>query len=244
MKQIYKTVNLINNKIYIGQHNGKRDSYLGSGKRLKYAINKYGRNNFKKTILIEGDFEQGELDELEQYYIKLYNSNNPKIGYNLTKGGLGWLGTKLSTKVRKKMSDAQKNIKRKPLTEEHKHKLRIAKLGKHQSKETILKRSISLSKALTGRKCSDSHIEAIRNSHIGKKMPEEQKLKISISNTNNPKNSKKIYCYNKITNEFIKEYPSINQAARELDVSVGNICSCLKGIFKTSAGYKWTYGNQ
>lgn len=31
---IYKTTNLINNKIYIGQHNGKRKSYIGTGKLI------------------------------------------------------------------------------------------------------------------------------------------------------------------------------------------------------------------
>ena len=49
---IYKTTNLVNGKIYIGQHIGKvNDSYLGSGVVLHNAIRKYGRCNFKREIL-------------------------------------------------------------------------------------------------------------------------------------------------------------------------------------------------
>ena len=46
MKQyyIYLTTNTINNMKYIGKHYGElNDSYLGSGKILKRAIEKYGK---------------------------------------------------------------------------------------------------------------------------------------------------------------------------------------------------------
>ncbi len=48
---IYKTINLINQKFYIGKHAQscdpyQFDGYLGSGKRLNLAIRKYGRANF------------------------------------------------------------------------------------------------------------------------------------------------------------------------------------------------------
>ena len=45
---IYKTTNLINGKIYIGMSKNKKENYLGSGIYLKYAIDKYGKENFKK----------------------------------------------------------------------------------------------------------------------------------------------------------------------------------------------------
>ena len=50
---IYKTTNIVNGKFYIGIHstNDLNDGYIGSGKRLWYSINKYGKEIFKCEIL-------------------------------------------------------------------------------------------------------------------------------------------------------------------------------------------------
>jgi group I intron endonuclease len=95
---IYKTINLITGDMYIGKHKSmymidKR--YKGSGKILKRAFKKYGKDNFKCEILepvnnvptICSSLE--ELNNSEKYYINLYDCvNNPKY-YNLVLGGEG-----------------------------------------------------------------------------------------------------------------------------------------------------------
>lgn len=84
---IYEIKNKINGKIYIGQHSSiELNSYWGSGKLIKYAIDKYGIENFERTVL-EKCFTKGELNEREKYWIK--EKNSIIYGYNLSEGGTG-----------------------------------------------------------------------------------------------------------------------------------------------------------
>lgn len=87
---IYLTTNLKNNKIYIGQHRASQydTKYIGSGKLLKRAIKKYGKESFDNYVIDTAE-NQKELDNKEVYYIKKYNSTDIKIGYNIVKGGNG-----------------------------------------------------------------------------------------------------------------------------------------------------------
>lgn len=84
---IYKTTNLINGKIYIGQHQTFKveNNYLGSGKAFLNAKDFHGKENFKKEII---EFCTKEtLDEREIFWIKELDSKNNDIGYNITDGG-------------------------------------------------------------------------------------------------------------------------------------------------------------
>lgn len=89
---IYKTTNLVNGKIYIGQkmsEPSKSTYYIGSGVKLVNAIKKYGKSNFVKEILCECQ-TQVELNAMEKHYIKLFNSQDNSIGYNILEGGEGF----------------------------------------------------------------------------------------------------------------------------------------------------------
>lgn len=89
MKQyyVYLTTNLVNGKQYIGQHYGELDdSYIGSGNILKKAINKYGKNSFKKDILeICEDYDSVNIAEKE--WIAHYNAVMDENFYNIATGG-------------------------------------------------------------------------------------------------------------------------------------------------------------
>lgn len=87
---IYITTNTLNNKIYIGQHKSESydKKYFGSGLLLNRAIKKYGIDNFKNEIIMWVK-DQEEANEKEKFFIDLYNSRNPEIGYNIVCGGNG-----------------------------------------------------------------------------------------------------------------------------------------------------------
>jgi group I intron endonuclease len=83
---IYKTTNLLNGKIYVGKDEKNNPNYLGSGKILKLAINKNGRDNFKKEILEVCDSRE-ILNDREKYWIESLSATT--LGYNITEGGSG-----------------------------------------------------------------------------------------------------------------------------------------------------------
>ena len=158
---IYKTTNLLNNKIYIGQFNGKQKSYIGGGKYFKRAVKKYGKENFKFEIIIEGDFNRVLTDELEVHYIQLYNSRNPEVGYNIAPGGGGRIAYTLSKEHKDKISNSLKGIKRKPCSEEQKRKISNANKGNSYTK---------------GYKHSQEYKDNCRIRHLGKTIKYSQTL--------------------------------------------------------------------
>ena len=89
---IYKTTCLVNSKIYVGKRKFENDLkqpykiYLGSGKLLKKAIQKYGSSNFNKEILI-CCIDSNSLNEQERFWIKELKASTKGVGYNLTEGG-------------------------------------------------------------------------------------------------------------------------------------------------------------
>ena len=160
---IYKTTNLVNGKIYIGQKKSDKflgEQYLGSGKILKQAITKYGQSNFK-VILLEECQNKIDLNQKEIYWISKYNSINKDLGYNIAECGQGG---GLGKEVNQKISLAL--IGRK-LSEETKQKLRVPK-----SEETKLK----LSNSHKGKHLSDEHKKKISESNKGKPSPSKGKI--------------------------------------------------------------------
>jgi len=85
---IYKITNIINNKYYIGMHQTENinDNYMGSGKLIKRAIQKYGIENFKKEILHIFDNEK-DMKNKEKELVVL-----DEMSYNLCDGGKGGFG--------------------------------------------------------------------------------------------------------------------------------------------------------
>lgn len=94
---IYKIVNNLNNKIYIGKTTNVDRRWLchkynafnrKSSQPLYKAIRKYGIDNFSIYIIDSADIKD-DLNYKEIYWIDYYKSNKSRNGYNRTKGGDG-----------------------------------------------------------------------------------------------------------------------------------------------------------
>lgn len=92
---VYKITNKINNKVYIGitirtlqERWNEHRSRIEERKHchLYAAMLQYGVENFI-IEQIDSALTKEELYEKEQYYISLYDSQNPNKGYNMTSGG-------------------------------------------------------------------------------------------------------------------------------------------------------------
>lgn len=253
MACIYKITNLVNNKFYIGLtsktldvrfngHCNNKNSKVNKNCLLHKALRKYGIDNFKKEVLIEGDFNKKLLGELEKHYIRLYNSyiGTNKLGYNLTTGGEGTSNKIITDEIRKNMSNAQKG---RINTEESKIKASISMMGRKPSKETLIKMSI----AQKGRIITEEAKTKISNTLMGhsynKGIPksEEHKLKLKEANLKLIKEGyripfcKYVYQYD-LNKNLIKIFNTVTEASKELKMTKNKILDYSRGI-KTHSNY-------
>lgn len=162
---VYKIINLVNEKWYIGSHrtnetsieNCINDGYIGSGTLLLKAYEKYGIENFKKEILCltENAYETEELILTE------LNAKSDKMSYNLKNTG--------TAPPINRMLGVDNPMYGKDFSDEHRFNLLLAKernpswnkgkfgkdsihFGRKRNPETGQK----ISKALIGNRCSES----------------------------------------------------------------------------------------
>ncbi len=195
---IYCFENLINGKKYVGQaHNIERriyehEYYLRKGNdksvALQRAVNKYGLENFKTSIVEKCPRES--MSEREIYWISFYKSNNKNYGYNLSSGGeKGLFGYKFGDDFGKKVSIAKKAMNWHP-SQEQKDKVSLFHKGRKRSEETKKKMSENHSRFWLGKKASAETIEKLKIAHggenayqFGKKSPNASSQYYGVSKT-------------------------------------------------------------
>lgn len=188
---IYITRNLINDKIYIGQHTTLNidDGYLGSGNLIKQAVKKYGKKNFKVRFCCFCK-NQEQLDDQEKFWIQYFDSIDN--GYNLSEGGysvIGEIGRQKSIENRRRKLKSgeivvwNKGTKGLYSEEHRKHLSNIAKSRKH-SFESNKKRSIKLKGRIVSQKTKEKSKQTkINNGTYRKPMSKVQKDYLRKINT-------------------------------------------------------------
>lgn len=177
---VYKIINTLNNRYYIGVHKttNPNDSYYGSGLVIKEAIKKHGKENFIKEILFTFENKEDAYNK-EKELVNSETLKDPLI-YNVQVGGVPTIDW---TKDRKEIFSKNMSGKNHPLfgkhhTEDTKKKISESGKGRKHSKETLDK---IVATRLQNKK---------PNPKKGKPLTEEDKLKKSIA----AKNRIKIEC--------------------------------------------------
>ena len=87
---VYITEHISKGKFYIGKKSFANNwrTYLGSGKYLKRAIDKYGKDDFKRHIVHISESDE-ESCEVEKELIIKYNAIDDEMFYNIHEGGSG-----------------------------------------------------------------------------------------------------------------------------------------------------------
>ena len=133
MYYIYLIVNNVNGKTYVGQRKSSKewyeDKYIGSGKHLGLAKQKYGIENFEK-FLIQYCYSKEETDKAEKFWIAEYRSRG-KAEYNIANGGDGGYTGPHSDETKQRMSVTRKGRHH---SEETKRKISEAMKGKNKGK--------------------------------------------------------------------------------------------------------------
>lgn len=233
---VYKVINKINNKMYVGKTNGnlfdrkrkhERISLRSKNTYFHNALNKYGFDNFEWSILCETDSES-KLNALEKFYIAAYR----KIGklYNMTDGGEGKNGWKPSSETLLKMSQSKIGNKN-PFFGKHFNPESIKKLSESRKGKATGKRNGMFGVNRKGEKSpnynrifSDEWCKNISLSRIGKKNPAARSVK------------------NIDTNEI---FFTIKEAAEWCGLKHSStILRNISGKLKTAGGYHWEYADR
>jgi len=129
---VYKITHKQSGKFYVGMHRTKNldDGYMGSGKLIKRAIDKYGVDQFDKEILHIFDNEDEMIRKEKDLVTRNFCLREDT--YNIKNGGKGgWNHIKVNGMFGKKQSKKQRDIARKTIKTNSERWIKSEKCKKH-----------------------------------------------------------------------------------------------------------------
>lgn len=199
---VYLVTNLLNDMIYVGVHRQDKnpydfDGYLGSGRYIKFAVGKYGKENFiRKTLFVYDNHEDAFAKEAEivndEFVLRedTYNTVNGGSTPILCGEKNGFYGKKHTQetldKIQKTKFEHYGPEGYKPPKEVIERRMETQRkyFASEESKKTREKLSI----AATGRIKSPETRKKISIAHTGKIISDETRLKLSNTKLDQWKN--------------------------------------------------------
>lgn len=205
---VYCFVNQATEKYYVGITDRTIDyrwrkhvisANNGSDYHFHRAIRKYGEESFVGLVIEECSSIE-ELKSAERRWILFLVSNNPEYGYNMTLGGDGVFGLRMTNESRIKLRDSHLGRKHSEETKRkmsEAHKLRYTDQNNRKKTSDALmrpevrhkmskSRKNKTSEDLTpkiryGTKDSETFKQRLREVNLGKVFSVETRLKMSVS---------------------------------------------------------------
>lgn len=219
---IYKATDLTNDKIYIGKTSDfkrrKRDHencYTNKDCLFHRAIKSHGKENFIWEIIDSADSLE-EAYELEKKYIEKYNSYNPN-GYNMTFGGAG--GSMWNARPVVCLTLSGRFVKR------------YDSAGRAESEDGFNNVNVLLNCKGELRSCK-GHMFMFEDEYIKHGAKKYEKPI--------PNGCRKIIQCN-LSGDFIKEFPSVQEAARETGIKRTTISRVLTNTSKNAGEFIFVY---
>lgn len=244
MYTVYKIENKENGKIYIGvTRNFEKRKYehfwrLEKGKHPNWKISQYFKDKNNLTISIIEKCSENQKFIKEKYWINFYKSNVE--GYNLDNGG---------NKGKKRNEESLIISRNKaPKGYRNKNSRKIILVNTKEIFESIneAQRKYNFISPSLISQCCNGRIKRGGVNEKGEaliweylenyKEENEYNFKPNDFTGSSNNNSKKIFCLN---NE--KEYGSLSEAARELNLTTSKISLVCNGKRKHTGGYKFKF---
>ena len=231
MFYIYIHTNILNNNVYIGitkqslnQRWRKGEGYRDS-KKFYFAIKKYGWDSFRHQVIqTTNTLEKAQI--LEKMWVSFYKKRTNI--YNITDGGEGSNGHKMSEETKQKISNALKG----------KIPYNKGLVGRKWSEESKEKASLSHK----GRKPWNTGKSGYHIKSLGKGRPNLKGVPKSPEHIMKVRISQSIPVSQfDLEGNLIKNWMGISFAAEELNIDRTGIWQSAKGKIKTYKGFVWKY---
>ena len=229
---IYKIINKLNNKIYIGKRKTKKqielDDYYGSGIKITRSVEKYGKENFSKEIL-DICKNDNELNDKEIYWINYFKSTDLQIGYNISKGGNG--GHNIYIKDSEKLENIKNKFKgsKNPMFNKTVYGVWLEKYGKEIADKKMIERGNKQKQYVVWNKgkkdiYSEEVINNLRDSRLRKDINKDM-IKNLI---NEGKNVREVCKILKISSSFYYTFMKDERKCFMVDIDYDLMDSLLK----------------
>lgn len=258
---IYCIRNLHNDKLYIGKttytlyervcyghvHGAEQQILRCNKDALHCAIKKYGTGSFVVACIYIA--QAHHLNELERFFIATFETYHN--GYNLTMGGEGSLGSKLSLESRQRISFLKKGI---PINERNREGIskRVYQIDKNTNEIIAEFKSCAEAAQTTGIAniglCAKGRLKSA-GGFLWRYVNEDDKYKGNKSEKTKENLRKKMATEKQklfspvqqfdMDDNLIAEYPSQQAAIKATGIK--NIAAVCRGFRPSSHGFKWRH---